>query len=184
MGPGPSPGSFSAGYYGILACLPFCFVLDFELLAGTAVLFPVGYFLGNHAPLLLPCRVSLVTFRSPLSCLVSLPRVWCPCLEVVGSPGWLRGACSAVTRGVSEAAFSATLTPPESRLGASLGKLQRFSEPCSGSVRLVPVRSRLSCLNYMPSRIRLGSGFSQALSGTPSVSLYRTHVEKCNREAP
>ena len=97
------------------------------------------------------------------------------CLEVVGSLGWLRGACCTVTWGVSEAMFSATLTSPESRLGLSQGKLQRFSEPCSGSVRFVRVQSRLSCLNYAPSGIRLGSGFSQALSGTPSVSLYRTH---------
>ena len=106
------------------------------------------------------------------------------CLEVVGSLGWLRGACCTVTWGISEATFSATVTSPESRLGSSQGKFQRFSEPCSGSVRFVRVQSRLSCLNYAPSGIRVGSGFSQALSGTPSVSLYRTHIEKCNREDP
>lgn len=133
------------------------------------------------------CSFRAVSHLSPSG---APSAAWCPsrdpghCLEVVGSPGWLRGACSAITRGVSEAAFSATVTPPESRLGSSLGKLQRFSEPCSGSVWFVPARSRLSCLHYVPSRIRLGPGFSQALSGTPSVSLYRTHVEKCNREAP
>lgn len=74
MGSGPSPGYFSAGLYGILACLLLCFVLVFELLAGTAILFPVGYFLGNHAPLLLLCRVSLATFQSHLSWPVSLLR--------------------------------------------------------------------------------------------------------------
>lgn len=55
---------FTAGFYGILTCILFCFVLVSELLAGTAVLLPVGYFLGNSAPSRLPCRVSLVTVRS------------------------------------------------------------------------------------------------------------------------
>lgn len=50
----PSPECFTAGFYGILTCMLFCFVLVSELLAGTAVLLPVGYFLGNSAPSLLP----------------------------------------------------------------------------------------------------------------------------------
>lgn len=108
--PGPSRGPSVLAKYGILACLPFCFVLDFELPQALLFCSHVGYFLGNHAPLLLPCRVSLVTFQGPLSCLVSLRESGVPAWRWWDHPGWLRSLHDAVTRAFPGCVFCHTST--------------------------------------------------------------------------
>lgn len=87
----PSPEYFTAGFYGILACILFCFVLVSELLAGTAVFSLWDIFLETA---LLPSfpAVSHLSPSGATSAGHCPSRDPGPRLEVVGSPGWLTGA--------------------------------------------------------------------------------------------
>ena len=97
----------------------FCFILVLQLLAGTAILFPVAYFLEKNASFLLSCRFSFVTLQSHFSLSVSLRRL----KSLPGGGGFIREAAvqAAVLSHVafSKAVFSAMVMSPGSRFMSS-----------------------------------------------------------------